>query len=514
LTGLLTAAGSAGRDTTPMLELREISKRFGTVRANDMVSLQVYRGEILGILGENGAGKSTLMNIVYGLQQPDSGQILIDGEPVRLRSPQDAVKLRIGMVHQHFMLVSDMTAVENVALAPSSTPAPSRLAAVRKKLEEISSRFRLAVDLDANVDTMSVGARQRVEILKVLYRGADLLILDEPSSALTPQEWDRFGEFLHAMVAEGKAVVLITHKLDELFGIANRCIVLRDGKVVHDVQIADTDKPSLALKMVGREVKLVADRVEASRGKLALRVDRLNYARSGSRALRDITFDICEGEVFGVAGVAGNGQSELVDVLVGLRQATGGLVEIDGRALNAHSAREFTKSGGALIPEDRQADGIASELSVLDNLMVKELSDPPYSRRGIVDWEAARRHSKSIMSDYEVRAPGAGAPIGQLSGGNQQKVVLARELSRRPRLIIAFQPTLGLDVGATENVYRRLGECKQAGAAILLVSYELDEVLSFADRFAVMVDGRFLRTLDAGEANLETIGLLIAGEAA
>jgi ABC-type uncharacterized transport system ATPase subunit len=498
----------------PLLELRKISKRFGSIQANDRVSLEVHRGEILAILGENGAGKSTLMNIVYGLQQPDSGEILINGQPVVLRSPQDAVKLRIGMVHQHFMLVSDMTAVENVALSPSGTPAPSRLRAVRRELESISARFGLDVDLDATVDRMSVGARQRVEILKVLFRGANLLILDEPSSALAPQEWERFAEFLHLMEAEGKGVVFITHKLDELFGVASRCTVLRDGKVVENVGIAETDKRSLALKMVGREVRLVAERIHVDSGEVGLRVDHLDYQAPGSRALRDITFDVRQGEVFGVAGVAGNGQSELVDVLVGLCHATGGHIEIAGQPLNAHSVTQFTALGGALIPEDRHADGIAPELSVLDNLMVKELGSPPYSRRGIVDWEIARTHCESLLSLYDVRASGVGVAVGQLSGGNQQKVVLARELSREPRLIIAFQPTLGLDIAATESVYRRLGECKRAGAAILLVSYELDEVLSFADRFAVMANGRFVRILGAGESDLETIGMLIAGEAA
>lgn len=496
-----------------MLELVGITKRFPGVLANDEVSLHVNRGEILGLLGENGAGKSTLMNVVYGLQQPDHGEIRLDGRRVKITNPQDAVSLGIGMVHQHFMLVPDMTVAENVALAPSSLPGLTRITAVKECVAELSSRFGLQIDPGATVEGLSVGARQRAEILKVLYRGAELLVLDEPTAALTPQEWRELAAFLRTMADEGKAVIFITHKLDELFDLVHRCVVLRDGRVVGNVDIRDTDKRSLATIMVGREVSLRATRPPVEPGRPVLEIRDLGLATNGSHMKEPdpISFAVREGEVFGIAGVSGNGQNELVEALVGLRAPDRGVIELDGRPL-AGGTRAFLANGGAVIPESRHDEGVALDLPVLDNLLVKEFRRPRFSRHGLLNLKAARRHCAELLTTFDVRGPGLDAPMRQLSGGNQQKAILARELSRRPRLVIAFQPTLGLDVGAMETVYQRLNEVKEDGRAVLLISYELDEIFSLADRFAVMAGGQFLRVLHADEADVETVGLLMGGD--
>jgi ABC-type uncharacterized transport system ATPase subunit len=496
----------------PALELAGITKGFPGVLANDGVSLRVERGEILGLLGENGAGKTTLMNIVYGLYQPDEGEIVVRGEPVTIRSPQHALELGIGMVHQHFMLVPDMTVAENVALGPSRAPGLSRLDDVAGRLEQVAQQFNLPVDPHAVVQDLPVGARQRVEIIKLIYRGADLLILDEPTAALTPPEWHQLSAFLRSLADDGKAVIFITHKLDELFGVADRCTVLRDGRVVGTVPVAETDKPSLARMLVGREITLRVERAVVEPGPPALEVEGLTLIDDGRTWLDDVGFQVREGEVFGVAGVGGNGQNQLVDVLTGLRRPSAGQIRIEGEVTEHLSRRSFCGRGGAVIPEDRQHEGVALELSVLDNLLMREYVTR-FSRRGVIDVTAAREHAERLIAEYDVRCPDVAVPIQQLSGGNQQKAVLARELSRNPRVVIAFQPTRGLDVGAIEFVYNKLNEQKRAGAAILLISFELEEIFTMADRFAVMVGGRFLRVLEADEADPERVGLLMGGEA-
>ncbi len=501
----------ARQGDAPALELVGITKRFPGVLANDAVSLRVERGEILGLLGENGAGKTTLMNIVYGLYQPDEGEILVGGEPVTVRSPHHALGLGIGMVHQHFMLVPDMTVAENVALGPSRAPGLSRLDDVARRLEEVARQFRLPADPHALVQDLPVGARQRVEIIKLIYRGADLLILDEPTAALTPPEWRELSAFLRSLAGDGKAVIFITHKLDELFGLTDRCTVLRDGRVVGTVPIAETDKPRLARMMVGREITLRVERALVEPGPPALEIDGLSLAEDGRTWLRDIGFQVREGEVFGVAGVGGNGQNQLVEVLTGLRRPTDGEIRIDGKVVDDLSPRSFCGRGGAMIPEDRHREGVALELSVLDNLLMRDYVTR-FSRRGVIDMTGAREHAQRLVAEYDVRCSDVGVPIHQLSGGNQQKAVLARELGRNPRVVIAFQPTRGLDVGAIEFVYNKLNEQKRAGAAILLISFELDEIFTMADRFAVMVGGQFLRVLDADEADPERVGLLMGGE--
>jgi len=496
----------------PALRLTGITKRFPGVLANDGVSLDVRRGEVLGLLGENGAGKSTLMNVVYGLYKPDEGEIHVNGRPVHIRSPHHALELGLGMVHQHFMLVPDMTVAENIAMAPSGLPRRTRLGDVEREIEELCRRFRLVVDPRALIEDLSVGARQRVEIIKLLYRGADLLILDEPTAALTPPEWRELSQFLRGMADEGRSVIFITHKLDELFGLVDRCTVLRDGRVVDTVDIGETDKRALARMMVGREVTLRVERPAIEPGKPVLEVEGLGLTDdNGHPLLDDISFQVREGEVFGVAGVAANGQTELVETLIGLRHPQTGTVRLEGRSLEATDPAAFTAAGGAIVPEDRHHEAVALELSVLDNILMKEFQSGRFVRRGIIDFGSARNRAEQLVRDFDVKTPSTAVPVRQLSGGNQQKLVLARELSRDPRLVIAFQPTRGLDVGAIEFVYGQLNEMKKRGGAVLLISFELDEIFTMADRFAVMVGGRFLQVLEGGTADPETVGMLMGG---
>jgi ABC-type uncharacterized transport system ATPase subunit len=496
----------------PFLRLRGITKRFGELTANDDISLDVAHGEIHGLLGENGAGKTTLVNIVYGLVQPDAGSIEIDGQPVTIESPRHALELGIGMVHQHFMLVPDMTVAENVALGLGrGRPMPSRVGRVAEELRDLSARFGLAVDPDALVEDLSVGTRQRVEILKLLCRGARLLILDEPTAALTPVEWRALADVLATLTAQGKGIVFITHKLDELFGVADRCTVLRDGAVVGTAEMATATKPQLARMMVGRPVTLRVDRPPLEPGRPLLQISGLTLVEDGRTLLDDVSFEIREHEILGVAGVEGNGQRELVETLIGLRKPTHGTVAIDGEPFERASPKEFGRRSGAVVPEDRHRNGIALDLSLLSNLMLKDYFVRPFSRNGILDQRLAAEHCSRLVRDYDIRARSLSVLASELSGGNQQKAVLARELHHEPRLLLAAQPTRGLDVGAIEFVYDRLLEHRSRGGATLLVSIELDEILSLSDRIAVIFGGRLLRVLDASEADPEVLGLLMAG---
>jgi len=498
----------------PLLRMEGITKRFpGGVVANRDVTLEVARGEIKGLLGENGAGKSTLVKILYGLFHPDEGTIEIDGNPVRIRSPKHAVELGIGMVHQHFMLVPTMTVAENVALGLRSRRPPlSDLKDVSRRVAELSERYGLRVEPDQCIEDLSVGLEQRVEILKLLYRGAELLVLDEPTAVLTPQEWHDLAATLRALTEQGKAVIFISHKLDEQLEVADTCTVLRDGVVVGTVRTQDVDKATLARMMVGRDVVLRVDRDALAPGEPVLDVEGLCLAVDGGRRLLDdITFQIREREILGVAGIDGNGQRELVETLTGVRRATSGRIRVLGKAEDALSPLVYRRHGGAVIPEDRQRTGIALDLSVGDNLMLKDYRSAPYSRRGMVSGATTKEHCDAIVAEYDVRTPSTAVVMRQLSGGNQQKAVLARELCGHPKVLIASQPTRGLDVGAMEFVYARLLEHRAQGGATLLLSSELDEILSLSDRIAVIVGGRIVRVLDAHEADAETLGLLMGG---
>jgi simple sugar transport system ATP-binding protein len=501
----------------PLLKVVGITKKFPGVVANRDITLEVLPGEIHGLLGENGAGKTTLMNVLYGLLVPEAGHIEMEGRRVSIRSPRDALEHGIGMVHQHFMLVPDMTVAENVALGlPSSRPPLSRLAEVSARVSELSERYRLRVEPDAVIEDLSVGMQQRVEILKLLYRGARLLVLDEPTSVLTPPEWRELSQVLRSLAAEQRSVIFITHKLGELLSVADRCTVLRDGAVVGTVSVDEADKPSLARMMVGRDVVFRVAREPLEPGEEVLRVSNLSLRRSdGRNALSDISFAIREREIFGVAGVDGNGQQELVEVLTGLQHQTTGEIHMDGELVEHLSPGEFTwRLSGALIPADRHRAGVALDLPLLDNLMMRDFPRPPFARRGFLALGRAKEHCERLIAEFDIRTPGSSVWMRQLSGGNQQKAVVARELHRSPRLLIAAQPTRGLDVGATEFVYGRLLEHRASLGATLLISTELDEVLSLADRIAVIVDGRFLDIIDHDDFDPEVLGLLMAGEAA
>jgi simple sugar transport system ATP-binding protein len=501
-------------ETPPLLRVVGISKLFGSLAANSDITLSVRRGDVHGLLGENGAGKTTLMNIVYGLIQPDSGRIEFDGTRVTIDKPKDALDLGIGMVHQHFMLVSDMTIAENVALGLGGRWLKrSRIAEVAARIRQLSSEYGLELDPDDVVEETAVGVRQRVEIVKLLYRGAELLILDEPTGALTGPEWQRLAAVLRSLVAGGKAIIFITHKLDELFGIANRCTVLRDGRVVGEAAIAETTKAELAHLMVGRPVSVRVEHTRRSPGAPVLRTHGLRLVDSGGRVrLSGIDLVVHEREILGVAGVDGNGQRELVDVLIGVREPTEGDITIDDTSFAKLTPRRFQMASGAVIPEDRQRTGSVLSMSVAENLILKEFPHVPFSRNGVLNVGAVGTHAEQVASDYDIRCASVHMSMATLSGGNQQKVVLARELSHHPRVLIAAQPTRGLDVGAVEAVYRRLLEYRDAGGAILLLSIELDEILSLADRIAVMVKGRFVRTIGVEDADAKLLGLLMAGE--
>lgn len=495
------------------VQLQNITKAFPGVLANDRVTLDIRAGEVHALLGENGAGKTTLMNILFGLYRPDGGEIWVKGKRVSIRSPRHALALGIGMVHQHFKLVGPHSVAENVALGLSGTPFWSPARAVGRRLGELSERYGLPVDPDRQVWELSAGEQQRVEILKTLIRGAEVLILDEPTSVLTPQEARELFKVLERMKAEGHGVIFISHKLDEVLSVADRVTVMRRGAVVGTVASAETDKAALARMMVGREVVFQLTKKACDPGDAALTVDDL-HARSdrGTPALRGISFALCRGEILGVAGVAGNGQRELVEVLTGLRRAERGRVRILGKDMTRAGARRLSDAGVAHIPEERIRMGIVPGLSVEENLVLKRHHRPPFCRGGVLRLAAVRRFASLAIEEYRIQTPSPRTPAKLLSGGNIQKLILARELSGEPALVIAAHPTYGLDVGATEQIREILLRQRAAGAGILLVSEDLEEITELADRIAVLFRGEIMGVVAAGEARLEEIGLMMAGE--
>ncbi len=493
--------------------LKDITKRFPGVVANDQVTFALQPGEVHALLGENGAGKTTLMNILYGLYRPDSGEIWIKGKRVEIRSPRDAVRLGIGMVHQHFKLVRPHTVAENVALGLAGTPfwAPARV--VGQKLRELSHHYGLPVDPERRVWELSAGEQQRVEILKALVRGAEVLILDEPTSVLTPQEAQELFKVLARMKAEGHGIIFISHKLDEVLSVADRITVMRRGKVVGTVQAQDTNKAELARMMVGREVVFRLTKAVCRPGEEALRAQDL-YARDdrGLWALKGVSFGVCRGEILGIAGIAGNGQRELVEVLAGLRPAERGKIVLLGQDVTNRSPRLLSDLGCAHVPEERIRMGIVPGLPVEENLILKHHHRWPFSWRGFLQAWAIRSFAEKAVEEYGIMTPSLRTPAKLLSGGNIQRLILARELSGEPAVVIAAHPTYGLDVGAAEQIRQLLLRQREKGAAVVLVSEDLEEIMELSDRIAVMFRGEIMGVVAASEATVEEIGLMMAGE--
>jgi len=497
----------------PLLELRGITKRFPGVLANDKVNFDLRHGEVHALLGENGAGKSTLMNILYGLYTPDEGEILLEGRPIELGSTKAAIEHGIGMVHQHFMLIPVMTVAENIVLAtePRHAAVLMDYDAARKRVRELSERYGLAVDPDARVDRITVGQQQRVEILKALYRGADVLILDEPTAVLTPQEAQELFEILRALKSQGKSIIFISHKLNEVIEIADRITVVRRGVVVDTIPVAGATEEGLARMMVGREVLLRVDKAPAKPADPLLTVEHLNVIDDrGLEAVRDVSLEVRGGEILGLAGVDANGQSELIDAIAGLRPVKSGRILIDGHDVTNESPRDALEAGVGHIPEDRHRRGLVLPFSLTENLALHSYRDPPDSQRGFLNLRTMVARAQRLLKVFDVRGGQPSTPAGALSGGNQQKVVLAREIDADPKVLIAAQPTRGLDVGAIEFVHRRLVEQRDAGRAVLLVSLELEEILSLSDRILVIYEGRIVGEFPP-TATEEELGFAMTG---
>ncbi len=503
----------AQRPRIQQVLMQGIVKRFPGVLANDHVDFEIRAGEIHALLGENGAGKTTLMKILYGLYQPDAGQIWIDGRPVRIPSPRAAIALGIGMVHQHFMLVESLTVVENVALGlPSERGFLTDLTTVARRIQTLAQRYGLAVDPWAYIWQLSVGQQQRVEILKALYRGADILILDEPTAVLTPQEVAELFGVMRQMAQEGHGLVFISHKLHEVLTISDRITVLRDGRKIGTRPTRATTKEELARWMVGREVRFQWEKEPVAPGPVLLElVDIHAHSERGTPALQGVSLQIRGGEIVGLAGVSGNGQLELAEVIAGLRPVTQGQVRLLGQEVTAASPAVRMDMGLAYIPEERMRDGLIQEFSVAENLILRDHAKPPFSAHGWLRWSQVYRHSRHLVQTFRIKTPSLRTPARYLSGGNLQKIVLARELARRPQVIVAAQPTRGLDIGATEYVHAQLLAQRARGAAVLLISEDLDEILALSDRIAVLYEGRLMAVLPRAQATAERLGLLMAG---
>lgn len=499
---------------SPVVEMRGIVKQFPGVLANDHVDFDLHPGEIHVLLGENGAGKTTLMNILYGLYRPDAGEIRLRGQPVHFRSAFDAIAHGLGMVHQHFMLVSTFTVAENMTLGQPSPRAPllENPRDVHQRIRGLSDRYGLRVDPTAVVWQLSVGEQQRVEILKALYRGAEVLVLDEPTAVLTPQEVSELLTILRSLAEQGKSIVFISHKLNEVMAASDRITVLRDGRVVGTVPTRETNEHALARMMVGRDVALTVSKGPSQPSEVRLRVEELWVDDDRDLpALRGLSLEVCSGEILGIAGVAGNGQSELEEAIVGLRPVKHGRVLVDGADLTNAPTRKIITAGVGHIPSDRYTMGMLSDFNIAENLVLPVHGEPPYTRRGLLDRNAIGARAEELMRTFDVRAPSIHSRAGSMSGGNIQKMILARELSGQPRVLIAAQPTRGLDVSAIEFVHRQLLAQRQAGVAILLISTELDEVLALSDRIAIIYEGRIVGVMPGDAADVDRIGLLMAG---
>ena len=496
-----------------VIEMRNITKSFGTFKANDQINLQVKKGEIHALLGENGAGKSTLMNVLSGLLEPTSGEILMSGEVINITSPTKANQLGIGMVHQHFMLVDAFTVTENIVLGnePSQFGMLNRKEA-RAEILRVSEQYGLQVDPDAYVRDISVGMQQRVEILKTLYRGAEVLIFDEPTAVLTPQEIDELINIMHGLVKEGKSIILITHKLDEIKAVADRCTVIRRGKGIGTVDVADVSSQQLADMMVGREVSFKTDKKAANPQEVVLSVENLVVKENrGIEAVKNLSLEVRAGEILGIAGIDGNGQSELIQALTGLRKVESGHIYLGGDEITNLRPRKITEAGVGHVPEDRHKYGLILEMTVAENIALQTYYQEPMSQMGVLNYGEINDHARDLIKEFDVRTVSEVVPAKALSGGNQQKAIIAREISRDPELLIVANPTRGLDVGAIEFIHKRIIEQRDNFKAVLLVSFELEEILNVSDRIAVLHDGEIVGIVNANETSEQELGLLMAG---
>ncbi|MBF1701801.1 MAG: ABC transporter ATP-binding protein [Streptococcus sanguinis] len=496
-----------------VIEMREITKVFGEFVANDKINLQLRKGEIHALLGENGAGKSTLMNMLAGLLEPTSGEIFVNGKSEKLDSPSRAAALGIGMVHQHFMLVEAFTVAENIILGSEITnKGVLDLKKANADILELSERYGLAVDPTAKVEDISVGAQQRVEILKTLYRGAEILIFDEPTAVLTPAEILELMDIMKTLVKEGKSIILITHKLDEIRAVADRVTVIRRGKSIETVSIEGVSNKDLAEMMVGRSVSFVTEKEEAKPKDVVLQIsDLIVNENRGVPAVKELSLDVHAGEIVGVAGIDGNGQSELIQAITGLRKVKSGSIKIKGKEVVGLSPRKITEMQVSHVPEDRHRDGLVLEMMLSENIALQTYYKEPLSNKGVLNYNQINSYARKLMEEFDVRAASELVPAGALSGGNQQKAIIAREVDRNPDLLIVSQPTRGLDVGAIEYIHKRLISERNKGKAVLVVSFELDEILNLSDRIAVIHDGKIQGIVKPSETNKQELGILMAG---
>lgn len=497
-----------------VISMENIVKKFGDFVANDGVNLTVHKGEVHAILGENGAGKSTLMNVLYGLYRPTSGKIHVRGEEVHIDSPGRAIQLGIGMVHQHFMLVQPFTVTENIILGMEPSKGMTvDLKTARAKVLELSEKYGMQVDPDAKIEDISVGMQQRVEILKVLYRGADYLILDEPTASLTPQEIEELIEIIGHLTADGKSVILITHKLKEITAIADYCTIIRQGKYINTVDVSEITENELASMMVGRDVEFKVNKKELKPGEVVLEVSDLHGKDyRGVEILKGLNLSVRRGEIIGLAGVDGNGQTELVEILTGLRKGESGTVKIHGENVFNVTPREAFDKGISSIPADRQKHGLILDFSVAENMILQNFEEEPFSKKGILQKNAITSHASELIDKFDIRPKESEEKLaGQLSGGNQQKVIIAREVTNDKDLLIAVNPTRGLDVGAIEFVHKYIVEQRNKNKAVLLVSFELDEIMSLSDTIEVIFDGRIVGSVPGKDADENTLGLMMAG---
>ncbi|MBR3121520.1 MULTISPECIES: ABC transporter ATP-binding protein [Oceanobacillus] len=497
-----------------VIEMLNIRKEFPGIVANDNITIQLKPGEIHALLGENGAGKSTLMNVLFGLYQPEQGEIRVKGKKANITNPNIANDLGIGMVHQHFMLVEPFTVTQNIVLGnePTKKTGVINVEKARKDIKEISDRYGLKVDPDAKISDISVGMQQRVEILKTLYRGADVLIFDEPTAVLTPQEINELMEIMRSLIKEGKSIILITHKLKEIMEVCDRCTVIRKGKGIGTVNVAQTNTNELASLMVGREVHFKTEKQQAEPKDTVLTIENLVVKDSRKVDLvKGLNLELRGGEIVGIAGVDGNGQSELIEAITGLRQAVSGRIKLKNKNITNKSPRKVTESGVGHIPQDRHRFGLVLDYSIGENIVLQTYYKKPYSKAKVLNYKAIYEKAESIIKEYDVRTPSVYTKARALSGGNQQKAIIGREVDRSPDLLIAAQPTRGLDVGAIEFIHKKLIEERDKGKAVLLISFELDEILNVSDRIAVMFDGKIVAEVTPEETTEQELGLLMAG---